>query len=137
MEGASAGATMCKAVHVVNDYHRPYDALTVQWQVVDGDGTVLDRRQHRLPHRRQRHRRGGRGGVADPGARRRAVCDPAAPWTPRISTCPATGTWSRCASADARIVTAGDAPDVAHRMDDPGRDLAQLPRPGIRPLAVS
>ena len=41
LEGESAGATLRKAVHVVNDYHRPYDALTVQWQVVDGDSTVL------------------------------------------------------------------------------------------------
>ena len=41
LEGETAGATLRKAVHVVNDYHRPYDALTVQWQVVDGDGTVL------------------------------------------------------------------------------------------------
>ena len=41
LEGESAGATLRKAVHVVNDYHHPYDALTVQWQVVDGDGTVL------------------------------------------------------------------------------------------------
>ena len=35
LEGESAGATLRRAVH------RPYDALTVQWQVVDGDGTVL------------------------------------------------------------------------------------------------
>ena len=41
LEGESAGTTLRKAVHVVNDYHRPYDALTVQWQVVDGDGTVV------------------------------------------------------------------------------------------------
>ena len=26
---------------MVNDFHRPYESLTVQWQVVDGDGVML------------------------------------------------------------------------------------------------
>ena len=41
LEGESAGATLCKAVHVVNDYHRPCESLTVQWQVVDAGGAVV------------------------------------------------------------------------------------------------
>jgi beta-mannosidase len=41
LEGEPAGATVRKAVHVVNDYHRPYDVLTVQWQVIDDAGAVM------------------------------------------------------------------------------------------------
>ena len=40
-EGEAAGAALRKPLHVVNDFHRPYDALAVHWQVTDAAGKVL------------------------------------------------------------------------------------------------
>ena len=41
LEGEYAGATLHRTVHIVNDYHRPYESLAVQWQVTNDGGNIL------------------------------------------------------------------------------------------------
>lgn len=40
LEGETAGTTLRRRIHVVNDLHRPHDSLTVHWRVSDAAGSV-------------------------------------------------------------------------------------------------